>query len=384
MHFADTLFIFYLLPILFANAFIHFFTSWYTENLKLAQDGAKASLNNNSRFRMINHLWLQICHPSFWLRFMSSGALGVHRWSCSRASVYYRHHGELWRHDSREHNTNRVSECLVQRHSCHCCFSLSKLRGFVQLSWTGMSSSGVPLCSIVFEPRRHSALNAFHLSKKNPSACDQRKASPTNSREALTQELALSAASTSLKSTSNGRREVFLPDCDQKKERRSMRFFFSLQGQTNQLAPFLVVNYGTVNITGGQRSKEMGRGAKKTNNKHWCWGQRQKESWSLWGQNERKSTDLAEQFHVQVFKSHRSVHQLLLLKQQHKQAALHVSQQVAGAVGVDAVVADDGTLLHTIQTRLARTNKKRWVKEYSNTGRRPHLFFKMHRLESES
>lgn len=55
--------------------------------------------------------------------------------------------------------------------------------------------------------------------------------------------------------------------------------------------------------------------------------------------------DLSQQLHVQVFERHRAIHQLLLLKQQHEQTPLHVSQQVARAVGIHPVVTDDGALL---------------------------------------
>lgn len=55
--------------------------------------------------------------------------------------------------------------------------------------------------------------------------------------------------------------------------------------------------------------------------------------------------DLSQQLHVQVLEGHGSVHQLLLLQQQHEEPALHVPQQVPGAVGVHAVVTDDGALL---------------------------------------
>lgn len=54
---------------------------------------------------------------------------------------------------------------------------------------------------------------------------------------------------------------------------------------------------------------------------------------------------LSEQLHMQVFERHGAVHQLLLLQQQHEQTTLHVSQQVARAVGVHTVVTDDGALL---------------------------------------
>lgn len=50
---------------------------------------------------------------------------------------------------------------------------------------------------------------------------------------------------------------------------------------------------------------------------------------------------------MQVFERHCAVHQLLLLQQQHKQPPLHVPEQVAGAIGVNPVVTDDGALLQT-------------------------------------
>lgn len=58
-----------------------------------------------------------------------------------------------------------------------------------------------------------------------------------------------------------------------------------------------------------------------------------------------RRADLPEQLHMQVFERHCAVHELLLLQEQHKQTALHVSQQVAGAVGVHPVVTDNRALL---------------------------------------
>jgi hypothetical protein len=57
------------------------------------------------------------------------------------------------------------------------------------------------------------------------------------------------------------------------------------------------------------------------------------------------NTYLSKQLDAEVLEHHGPVHQLLLLQQQHKQAALHVPQQVARAVGVHTVVTDNGALL---------------------------------------
>lgn len=54
---------------------------------------------------------------------------------------------------------------------------------------------------------------------------------------------------------------------------------------------------------------------------------------------------LSEELHTEVLEGDRAVHLLLLLQEQHEKPPLHVPQQVAGAIGVHAVVTHDSALL---------------------------------------
>lgn len=60
---------------------------------------------------------------------------------------------------------------------------------------------------------------------------------------------------------------------------------------------------------------------------------------------EEEQAHLSQELHAEILEGDRAVHLLLLLQQQHEEPALHVPQQVTGAIGVHAVVTHNRALL---------------------------------------
>lgn len=77
--------------------------------------------------------------------------------------------------------------------------------------------------------------------------------------------------------------------------------------------------------------------------------------WGRWAprrkEQGRDEAYLPKEFHTQILEGDGAVHLLLLLQKQHEEPSFHVSQQVAGTIGVHAIVTHNCALLPRAKTQ---------------------------------